>query len=172
MALPGGALHYTPRGPHTGEPLAALVREARLLDRPLVVSVPQDDPGALVRALSVPDVPVVFTGSRPYDPQWCDDDPLVLDAPRLGTRGVHAWAAALRDADPGAPTGTDGPGFDLAATVAPYHLGTDRVTRAVRAARALAAFDGTPSPPAICGSPPASSPRPVSSSTPAASGPR
>ncbi|MFJ9598684.1 ATP-binding protein [Streptomyces althioticus] len=148
MALPGGALHYTPRGPHTGEPLAALVREARLLDRPLVVSVPQDDPGALVRALSVPDVPVVFTGSRPYDPQWCDDDPLVLDAPRLGTSAVHAWAAALRDGDPGAPAGTGGPGFDLAATVAPYHLGTDRVARAVRAARALAAFDGTPLAPA------------------------
>lgn len=83
---------------------------------------------------------------------------------------MHAWTAALRDADPGAPTGT--PGFDLAATVAPYHLGTDRVARAVRAARALAAFDGTPSPPPICGSPHASSPPPVWSSTPAASGPR
>ncbi|MEV3955487.1 ATP-binding protein [Streptomyces albogriseolus] len=149
-ALPGGALHYTPRGAHGQEPPAALVREARLLGRPLVVTLPPDDPGALVRALSVPDVPVVFTGPRPYDPQWCDDDPLVLDAPRLGTDAVRAWAAALREEpgtpDPAARTGTPEAdlGFDLAATVAPYHLGADRVTRAVRAARALAAFDGAP----------------------------
>ncbi|MGV9529739.1 ATP-binding protein [Streptomyces cellulosae] len=145
-ALPGGALHYTPRGPHDHEPSAALLREARLLDRPLVVSLPPEDPGAVVRALSVPDVPVVFTGPQPYDPQWCDDDPLVLDAPRLGADALHTWTAALRDEAPAAPAGA--PGFDLAATVAPYHLGTDRVTRAVRAARALAAFDGTPLAPA------------------------
>ncbi|MER6624103.1 ATP-binding protein [Streptomyces sp. NPDC000931] len=148
-ALPDGALHYVPRGPHTGEPLSALLREARLRDRAVVVSPLPDDPGALVRALSVPDVPVVFTGSRPYDPQWCDHDPLVLDAPRLGAGAVDTWAAALDDgAEPGARTGTSagpsGPlGFDLAATVAPYHLSTDRVARAVRAARRLAAFDGT-----------------------------
>lgn len=151
-ALPGGALHYTPQGPHDGEPLNALLREARLRDRPVVVSPLPDDPGALVRALSVPDVPVVFTGSRPYDPQWCDHDPLVLDAPRLGTGAVETWAAALDDGDdgaePGARTGTPAApsgalGFDLAATVAPYHLSTDRVARAVRAARGLAAFDGT-----------------------------
>ncbi|MFD7698878.1 ATP-binding protein [Streptomyces caelestis] len=147
-ALPG-ALHYAPREPHTGEPPAALLREARLRDRAVVVSPLPDDPGALVRALSVPDVPVVFTGSRPYDPQWCDHDPLVLDAPRLGAGAVDTWAAALDDgAEPDAPTGTpaapDGSlGFDLAATVAPYHLSTDRVARAVRAARGLAAFDGT-----------------------------
>ncbi len=80
-ALPGGALHYTPRGTHADEPLAALVREARLRNLAVVVSALPDDPGALVRALSVPDVTVVFTGPRPYDPQWCDHDPLVLDAP-------------------------------------------------------------------------------------------
>ncbi|MFC8371658.1 ATP-binding protein [Streptomyces sp. NPDC057239] len=151
-ALPGGALHYTPQGPHTGEPLTVLLREARLRDRAVVVSPLPDDPGALVRALSVPDVPVVFTGSRPYDPQWCDHDPLVLDAPRLGAGAVDTWAAALDDGDDGAepdartgtPAAPSGPlGFDLAATVAPYHLSTDRVARAVRAARRLAAFDGT-----------------------------
>ncbi|MFE1507603.1 ATP-binding protein [Streptomyces sp. NPDC058726] len=154
-ALPGGALHYAPRGPHTGEPLDALLREARLRDCAVVVSPLPDDPGALVRALSVPDVPVVFTGSRPYDPQWCDHDPLVLDAPRLGAGAVDTWAAALNDGagrgdgtPPDAPTGTPAVpsgslGFDLAATVAPYHLSTDRVARAVRAARGLAAFDGT-----------------------------
>ncbi|KJY25502.1 ATPase AAA, partial [Streptomyces sp. NRRL S-444] len=36
------------------------------------------------------------------------------------------------------------PAFDLAATVAPYHLGGDRIGRAARAAQELAAFDGTP----------------------------
>ncbi|WP_159058580.1 ATP-binding protein, partial [Streptomyces europaeiscabiei] len=40
--------------------------------------------------------------------------------------------------------GADGPGFDLAATVAPYRLGGDRIERAARAAVDLAAFDGTP----------------------------
>ncbi|SDD53665.1 ATP-binding protein [Streptomyces prasinopilosus] len=156
-ALPG-ALHYTPQGPHAEEPLGALLREARLRDRAVVVSPLPDDPGALVRALSVPDVPVVFTGSRPYDPEWCDHDPLVLDAPRLGAGAVSTWSAALDEgAGPDGRTGTPagpadsadpsaGPaplGFDLAATVAPYHLSADRVLRAARAARGLAAFDGT-----------------------------
>ncbi|MFC5953013.1 ATP-binding protein [Streptomyces pratens] len=170
-ALPGGALHYSPQGPHAEEPLGALLREARLRDRAVVVSPLPDDPGALVRALSVPDVPVVFTGSRPYDPEWCDHDPLVLDAPRLGAGAVDTWSAALgagaepdiragtpagppdpavdppASADPpglSTPAGPDGSlGFDLAATVAPYHLSADRVLRAARAARGLAAFDGT-----------------------------
>ncbi|MEQ8145569.1 ATP-binding protein [Streptomyces sp. OP7] len=156
-ALPGGALHYTPRGPYADEPLPALVREARLRNLAVVVSALPDDPGALVRALSVPDVTVVFTGPRPYDPQWCDHDPLVLDAPRLGADAVRTWAAALDDGDdtdhsPALDDGngadhsaarTDTLGFDLAATVASYHLSTDRVARAVRAARGLAAFDGT-----------------------------
>lgn len=163
-ALPDGALHYAPQGPHAEEPLGALLREARLRDRAVVVSPLPDDPGALVRALSVPDVPVVFTGSRPYDPEWCDHDPLVLDAPRLGAGAVSTWSAALDDGagpggrtgtpagpsdpagppGPGVPAGPDGPlGFDLAATVAPYHLSADRVLRAARAARGLAAFDGT-----------------------------
>ncbi|MFD9091563.1 ATP-binding protein [Streptomyces prasinus] len=171
-ALPDGALHYTPQGPHAEEPLGALLREARLRDSAVVVSPLPDDPGALVRALSVPDVPVVFTGSRPYDPEWCDRDPLVLDAPRVGAGAVSTWSAALADgagpdgltgtpadpadpADPSVPTdsaagsadpaaGSGAPlGFDLAATVAPYHLSADRVLRAARAARGLAAFDGT-----------------------------
>ncbi|MER7739489.1 ATP-binding protein [Streptomyces sp. NPDC096538] len=156
-ALHGGALHYTPRGPHADEPLAALVREARLRNLAVVVSALPDDPGALVRALSVPDVTVVFTGPRPYDPQWCDHDPLVLDAPRLGADAVRTWAAALDDGDGAdhsaalddgdgadhSAVRTDTLGFDLAATVASYHLSTDRVARAVRAARGLAAFDGT-----------------------------
>ncbi|EFF93384.1 AAA family ATPase [Streptomyces sp. e14] len=41
----------------------------------------------------------------------------------------------------GRPSGRS-PAFDLAATVAPYHLPDERVTRAARAARDLAAFEG------------------------------
>jgi SpoVK/Ycf46/Vps4 family AAA+-type ATPase len=77
-------------------------------------------------------------GSRPYDPQWCDEDPLVLEAPARRAGAVGTWAAALGGE----------PGFDLAATVAPYHLAGDHITRAARAARGLADFDGTPLSPA------------------------
>ena len=96
-----------------------------------------EKPGPLLRALTAAGVPVLFAGPRPYDPQWCDDDPLVLDAPRRRAGAVDAWSAALG-------TGADGPGFDLAATVAPYRLGGDRIERAARAAVDLATFDGTP----------------------------
>jgi SpoVK/Ycf46/Vps4 family AAA+-type ATPase len=51
---------------------------------------------------------------------------------------VSAWAAVL---------GAD-PGFDLAATVAPYRLSDDRAARAARAALDLAAFEGVPVSPA------------------------
>ena len=50
---------------------------------------------------------------------------------------MDVWSAALGPA-------ADGPGLDLAATVAPYRLGGDRIGRAARAALDLAAFDGTP----------------------------
>lgn len=98
-----------------------------------------------MRALAVEDVPVLFSDGRPYDPHWCDHrDPLVLDAPRLRSAAVEAWATALgEETAPGAGTG-----FDLAPVVAPYRLGGDRIVRAARAARDLAAFDGGPLTPA------------------------
>ncbi|MFI1481953.1 ATP-binding protein [Streptomyces sp. NPDC020747] len=137
------ALHFTPAA--AGEPLPELLsdvlprvlREARLRDRALVVSPLPEKPGPLLRALTEAGVPVVLVGARPYDPQWCDRDPLVLDAPRPHAGAVDAWSAALG-------AGAEGPGFDLAATVAPYRLGGDRIERAARAARDLAVFDGTP----------------------------
>ncbi|MET9436356.1 ATP-binding protein [Streptomyces sp. NPDC006551] len=137
-----GALHFTPEdtapGPGTGPgPFAELLREARLRGHAIVVSPLPDDPAPLIRALATEDVRVLFAGTGPYDPQWCDRDPLVLDAPRLRAGAAEAWAAALGAAATGA-------GFDLAATVAPYRLGGDRLTRAARAALDLAAFDGTP----------------------------
>ncbi|GHE42452.1 ATP-binding protein [Streptomyces capitiformicae] len=133
------ALHLTP--PAAGDELTGLLpdllREARLCDRAIVVSPLPEAPGPLLRALTAADVRVVVTGSRPYDPQWCDRDPLVLDVPRSAAGAVDAWAAALGG-------GAEGPGFDLAATVAPYRLGGDRIERAARVAGDLAAFDGTP----------------------------
>ncbi|AZM64690.1 MULTISPECIES: ATP-binding protein [unclassified Streptomyces] len=117
-----------------------LLREARLTGRAAVVTGLGEQPGPLVRALTeAPDVTVLVTDPRPYDPQWSPHDPLVLEAPQqgAGTAAAAAWRAAL---GPDA----DAAGFDLAATVAPYRLGGDRVRRAAQAARALAAFEGGP----------------------------
>ncbi|MFB7983866.1 ATP-binding protein [Streptomyces vinaceus] len=136
------ALHVA--SPGDDVPYPELLREARLRGCALVVSRVPDEAGPLLRALDTPDVPVVFIGERPYDPQWCERDPLVLDAPRLPAGAEAAWSAALGQASLPAPGPGPGPGFDLAATVAPYHLGADRIVRAARTAHELAAFDGTP----------------------------
>ncbi|WP_329455849.1 ATP-binding protein [Streptomyces sp. NBC_01497] len=150
------ALHFTPLGggARTGGPdgdpggggrssteghgpVVELLREARLLGCSVVASPLPERPGPLIRALTVSDVPVLFTGRGPYDPQWCESDPLVLDVPRLPSGAVGTWSAAL-----GLDAGED-PGFDLATTVAPYRLGGDGIARAARSALELAALDGT-----------------------------
>ncbi|MFI5982223.1 ATP-binding protein [Streptomyces sp. NPDC051555] len=124
-----------------GEHVAELLREARLSGRAVVVPALPEAPGPLVRALvAAPDVTVLLAGPRPYDPHWAPEDPLVLDAPDRRDGGTAAWRAALGTD----VTGDAADGFDLAATVAPYRLGGDRIRRAARAARALAAFDGAP----------------------------
>ncbi|MEV6394490.1 ATP-binding protein [Streptomyces sp. NPDC051907] len=128
------AVHFTP-GAAGQEPLAELLREARLKGCAIVVSPVPDDPGPLIRTLTASDVTVLFAGTRPYDPQWCEKDPLVLDVPRLRADAAGAWAAALGTAT--------GPRFDLATAVAPYRLGGERIARAGRAARELAEFDQT-----------------------------
>ncbi|MFI0814973.1 ATP-binding protein [Streptomyces sp. NPDC021098] len=132
------ALHFTPGAADQEEHVPELLREARLRGCGIVVSELPERPGPLIRALAVPGVPVLLTGRSAYDPQWCDHDPLVLDVPRLPSGGVDAWAAAL------GVDAMDGPGFDLAGTVAPYRLGGERIRRAARSALRLAAFDGTP----------------------------
>ncbi|WP_435879488.1 ATP-binding protein [Streptomyces flaveolus] len=122
--------------PDPGDQVPELLREARLDGRAVVVTGLPEKPGPLVRALTAAsDVTVLLTDTRPYDPHWSPDDPLVLDAPGRRAGGAPAWRAAL---------GTDADGFDLAATVAPYRLGGDRIRRAAQAARALAAFDAGP----------------------------
>jgi hypothetical protein len=112
-----------------------VLREARLSGRAVVVSGLPEQPAALVGTLAAAGgVPVLITDRLPYDARWSERGPLVLEAPGHSTGAVRAWSAALGEE----------PGFDLAATVAPYHLSSDAVVRAARAARDLAAFDGTP----------------------------
>ncbi|MFI5617713.1 ATP-binding protein [Streptomyces sp. NPDC051567] len=149
-----GALYFA--GPD--ELVPDLLREARLDGRAVVVTALPDRPAALVRSLTTAtDVTVLITAPRPYDPHWCDTDPLVLEAPARRAGSVATWAHALSTPAappvspapsvspvPSLPVPEGPPGFDLAATVAPYHLGGERITRAARAARALAAFDGAP----------------------------
>ncbi|MFH9550785.1 ATP-binding protein [Streptomyces sp. NPDC017435] len=131
------ALRFT--GPDDRVP--CLLREARLGGRAVVLSGLPDRPGPLLAALAeATDVTVLLTDPRPYDPHWATHDPLVLDAPRRRAGGTASWAAALDSAD--APD--TAPGFDLAAVVAPYRLGGERVARAARAASVLAAFEGGP----------------------------
>ncbi|MEV6793632.1 ATP-binding protein [Streptomyces sp. NPDC051320] len=122
------------------DPLPALLREARLRGCALVVAPLPQHPEPLVRALaSADDVSVLLAGARPYDPQWCDSDPLVLDAPRQRAGDLDVWSAAL-----GVPEAPETLGFDLARVVAPYRLGGERIRRTARAALDLAAFEGTP----------------------------
>nr|WP_241746171.1 ATP-binding protein [Streptomyces lydicus] len=131
-------LRYRPDRHHgDGAGLAgALLREARLRGAAVVVGPLPERPGALVRALVGGDVPVVFFGREPYDPDWAPDSGLfALDAPDDGAAADEVWSAALGSVDEG---------FDLAAAVAPYRLGAAQIRRAARAATALAAFDGTP----------------------------
>ncbi|NJQ07038.1 ATP-binding protein [Streptomyces lonarensis] len=115
----------------------ALLREARLSGAAVVVPALPEKPAELLAPLTGQrDVTVLMADRRPYDPQWCRHDPLVVDAPRRATAGVLDWSAAL---------GPEAAGrFDLAATVAPYRLGGERVHRAARAARDLARFEGAP----------------------------
>lgn len=131
-------LRYRPDGHHGGGAglTGALLREARLRGAAVVVGPLPERPGALVRALAGGDVPAVFFGSEPYDPDWAPDSGLfALDAPDDGAAADEVWSAALGSVDEG---------FDLAAAVAPYRLGAAQIRRAARAATALAAFDGTP----------------------------
>ncbi|MEU6280118.1 ATP-binding protein [Streptomyces sp. NPDC047028] len=131
------ALHCT--GPEDQVP--GLLREARLGGRAVVLSSLPERPAELLRTLTAaPDLPVVLVAPRPYDPQWCENDPLVLEAPRQHAGAAHAWASGLSQGG----IEEEELGFDLAATVAPYRLGGDRVARAARAARGLAGFDGAP----------------------------
>jgi hypothetical protein len=119
-------------------PVRDLLLEARLLGCAIVVSPLPERPGALIRRLlaDAGDVPVIFAGSAPYDPAWCDSDPLVVDVPRLRSGALSVWSAAL-GIDP-----SDGAAPELAAIVGSHRLSGERIRRAAKAALELAAFDG------------------------------
>jgi hypothetical protein len=141
------AVHYTPgdsspnagRGDFVDDEIRAVLREARLRDCALLVSPLPKNPGPLVRGLTVADVSVLFAGTAAYDPQWGDGhrDPLVLDAPRQGSRGVGAWSTALSGPAKELDTG-------LVDVVAPYRLAGEQIYRAARAAQELAALEDSP----------------------------
>ncbi|WP_405912303.1 ATP-binding protein [Streptomyces sp. NBC_01020] len=122
---------------HSHSPLPQLLLEARLRGCAIVVYPLPEQPADLIRSLDTGDVPMILIGAAPYDPQWCDPDPLVLDAPGSTSDRVGLWAAAL-----GVESAQD-LGFDLAGTVATYRLDGDRIRRAAHSALDLAALDDT-----------------------------
>lgn len=86
------ALRFT--GPVDHVP--ALLREARLTGRAIVVTGLPEKPAPLVAALTAaPDVTVLLADPRPYDPHWSPTDPLVLDAPRRRAGGTAVWETEL-----------------------------------------------------------------------------
>ncbi|WP_067463737.1 ATP-binding protein [Actinomadura macra] len=111
----------------------SLLREARLRGAAVLVG-PLPD-GALVRAFAAAavKVPVLLTGTLPFDPVWSEEQPLVLDAPAQAP-AAGAWHTEL----PGEL------GFDLAEATATYRFTPGQIRRAVRAARDHAALDGVP----------------------------
>ncbi|MFG3285898.1 AAA family ATPase [Streptomyces sp. NPDC048111] len=114
----------------------ALLREARLrgAGTAVVVELPSDDPGALVRELATADVTAVFAGTAPYDPTWAPGAALLaLEDTTAETDPLTAWTEELPHYE-----------GDLAEAVGPYRLGAGQVRRAARGALALAGFEGVP----------------------------
>ncbi|MEU2077769.1 AAA family ATPase [Streptomyces sp. NPDC013489] len=114
----------------------AVLREARLRGAAVVVEPLPQRPGPLVRALASSGATVVLAGTEAPDPGWAPDaELLTLEAPGPGAIGTVAlWQRELGSVD------SD---FDLAEATAAYRLGGDQIRRAARAARALAAFEGS-----------------------------
>ncbi|MGW8600627.1 AAA family ATPase [Streptomyces sp. NPDC055893] len=114
----------------------AVLREARLRGAAVVVEPLPQRPGPLVRALASSGATVVLAGTEAPDPGWAPDaELLTLEAPDPGAMGTaDLWQREL---------GSVESDFDLAEATAAYRLGGDQIRRAARAARALAAFEGT-----------------------------
>ncbi|MFE6817410.1 ATP-binding protein [Streptomyces sp. NPDC057677] len=114
----------------------AVLREARLRGAAVVVEPLPQRPGPLVRALASSGATVVLAGNEAPDPGWAPDaELLTLEAPGPGAIDTAAlWQREL---------GSVESDFDVAEATAAYRLGGDQIRRAARAARALAAFEGT-----------------------------
>ncbi|MFF3153581.1 ATP-binding protein [Streptomyces sp. NPDC057910] len=137
-ALRGAGRAVLRHRPEHADPVAArvLLREARLrgAGTAVVVELPDEQPGPLVRELTAPDVTVVFAGTDPYDPTWAPGSALLaLEDTTVETDPLTAWTEELPSYD-----------GDLAEAVGPYRLGAGQVRRAARGAVALAGFEGTP----------------------------
>ncbi|MFI6683098.1 AAA family ATPase [Streptomyces sp. NPDC050485] len=137
-ALRGAGRSVLRHRPESADPATGrtLLREARLRGSgtAVVVELPQDQPGPLIRELTAGGVTVVFAGTEPYDPGWAPDAGLLaLDDTAVETDPLAAWTEEL-------------PGYegDLAEAVGPYRLGAGQVRRAARGALALAGFEGAP----------------------------
>ncbi|WP_030552389.1 ATP-binding protein [Streptomyces exfoliatus] len=123
--------------PESADATAArtLLREARLRGAAVVVEPLPPKPGPLVRALASSGATVVLAGADAPDPGWAPDaELLALDAPADATHAGDVWRLELEGL---------AEDFDLDEATAPYRLSGDQVRRAARAARALAAFEGT-----------------------------
>ncbi|MFB7836905.1 ATP-binding protein [Streptomyces sp. NPDC056056] len=114
----------------------AVLREARLRGAAVVVEPLPQRPGPLVRALASSGATVVLAGTEAPNPGWAPDaELLTLEAPGPGAIDTATlWQREL---------GSVESDFDLAEATAAYRLGGDQIRRAARAARALAAFEGT-----------------------------
>ncbi len=125
-----------------GPVVSAAVREASLLDRPLVLAGAErlvaPDGVSLVNRLLPSAVPVVCVADRGWDPGWAGRIPLLVDAPALDlpTRAA-AWATALAD------TGLDlDPGTDAWRDVLAMRLTPPQIWRAARDAGLTATVEG------------------------------
>ncbi|MFE4856215.1 AAA family ATPase [Streptomyces sp. NPDC056670] len=137
-ALRGAGRAVLRHRPERADPAAAraLLREARLRGErtAVVVELPDEQPGPLVRELAAPDVTVVFAGTDPYDPTWAPGAALLaLEDTTVETDPLTAWTEELPSYE-----------GDLAEAVGPYRLGAGQVRRAARGAVALAGFEGAP----------------------------
>ncbi|MFJ3219198.1 AAA family ATPase [Kitasatospora sp. NPDC086801] len=137
----------------------ALAREARLSGSGVVLGPlerlepERPERAGLLRELcaELAEVPLLVHGSRPWDPTWAQESPVVLVAPPLDpAQRAERWAHALGGAS-GDPAGepSEGPhegvlGPGLAEAVAPYQLDEDQVTRAAGVATRTAAAEHRP----------------------------
>ncbi|MFJ1709118.1 ATP-binding protein [Kitasatospora sp. NPDC088346] len=131
--------------PHPEGLLAVAVREARLCGGGLTVG-PVDastltahpERTLWLRRLARLPVPVVLTGRTGWDPNWCDESPLLVTAgpPNTSERDAQ-WRRALGE-------GPVDPALDADRELAPYRLSPEQLSRAAEVARRRAQLAGVP----------------------------
>lgn len=116
-------------GVEPGEVVDVALREARLLDRPLIVGPVDHLETSVIRRLAGGNWPVVMTGGVVCDPGWADPPPHVLDLAPLETQ--HLSAAAAPDV-----------GIELGSVLSAFRLGPEQQRRALASGRAHAVAEG------------------------------